>query len=88
MTKDWLLTFIGINFIMGYHKLPSLKDYWSTNRDFNVPVISEAMARNNFDDILTNLHLNDNLLVPENNKDKAYKIRLMITALNNSYGGL
>jgi hypothetical protein len=28
-----LYAFIGIHFLMGYHKLPSWRDYWSTSND-------------------------------------------------------
>ena len=30
-TQDKMKAFIGINFIMGINKLPSLEDYWSTD---------------------------------------------------------
>ena len=30
-TEDGMKAFLGINFIMGINKLPSLQDYWSTD---------------------------------------------------------
>lgn len=34
--------FLGMNLIMGYHTLPSLRDYWSTEPDMAVPYISNV----------------------------------------------
>lgn len=36
-----VLNFIGINFLMGYHKLPSWKNYWSCAPDLTVPIIAK-----------------------------------------------
>lgn len=77
-----MLAFIGINFIMGYNRLPSWKDYWSTSPDLGVKLIAESMPRALFDKILVNLHCNDNTALPDNNKDKLYKIRPMIDKMN------
>ena len=43
------------------------------------------MTRNRFAQILSNLHINDNASVPENNKDKLYKLRPLIAALNENF---
>lgn len=85
LSENELLTFIGMNFCMGYHKLPSYKLYWSTSKDLNVPIISEAMSRDRFSEILSNIHVNDNLAIPVNNKDKLYKLRPMIESLNKRF---
>jgi len=77
-----MLAFIGINIIMGYNRLPSWKDYWSTYPDLGVKLIAESMPRTLFDKILVNLHCNDNTALPDNNKDKLYKIRHMIDQMN------
>lgn len=45
--KD-MLVFIGINFFMGYHSVPSYKDYWSTAPDLGVKFVSNAMPRDTF----------------------------------------
>jgi hypothetical protein len=54
--KKW----IAINILMGYHKLPSYTNYWSTYVNFNVPIVRETMSRNLFSKILNNIHLADN----------------------------
>ncbi|CAI6355306.1 unnamed protein product [Macrosiphum euphorbiae] len=43
------------------------------------------MTRNRFDLILTNLHLNDNTLIPKDNKDKLYKLKPLIDYLNEKF---
>lgn len=48
--------FLGMNLVMGYHVLPSLRDYWSTEPDMAVPFISNIMPRTRFEEIRRNLH--------------------------------
>ncbi|KAJ8896410.1 hypothetical protein PR048_001754 [Dryococelus australis] len=79
-----LLCFLGINFIMGYHKLPPWKHYWSTSEDLGVLVIN-AMPRDHFETILRYLHANDNTSVPHGNKDKIYKLRPVDNKLNDRF---
>lgn len=73
-----MLNFIGINFFIGYHKLSSWKNYWSTCPDLGVKLISNTIPRNRFDLILSNLHVQDNTLIPPNNTDKLFKLNPLI----------
>ncbi|XP_025196148.1 piggyBac transposable element-derived protein 3-like [Melanaphis sacchari] len=82
LTEKELYAFLGINFCMGYNKLPSYKLYWNTSEDLHVRSISKAMSRDRFREILSNIHVNDNANLPNNNKDKLYKLRPMIDTLN------
>ncbi|CAI6369783.1 unnamed protein product [Macrosiphum euphorbiae] len=82
LTEKELYAFLGINFCMGYNKLPSYKLYWNTSEDLHVRSISKAMSRDRFLEILSNIHVNDNANLPNNNKDKLYKLRPMIDTLN------
>lgn len=77
--------FLGINMLMGYHELPSLSHYWKVDQDLSVPIVSSTMPRNRFAQILSNLHMADNTAVPNDNKDKLYKVRPLITAMNVNY---
>ena len=77
--------FLGINIVMGYHKLPSWTDYWKGDQDLSVPFVSSVLPRNRFSQILGNLHIYDNHAIPEGNKDKLLKVRPLITAMNNNY---
>ena len=68
---------------MRVHKLPNRRIYWGTFT--NVPVISETMTRNRFDEILSILHFNDNNLaspstLPDHNK--LHKIQPVIEFFN------
>ena len=70
---------------MGYHELPYWKNYWNIEPDFSVPFISNALPRNRFLQILSNIHVNDNRFVPKNNTDKLCKLRPFIDHLNMNY---
>lgn len=83
-----LLAFIGINFFMGYHSLPSYKNYWSSAEDLGVPIVGRTMTRNRFQQILSLLHINDNTTIPAGNKDKIFKIRPLVNSLNNQFDSL
>lgn len=80
-----LLAFLGINFFMGYHKLPSYKNYWSTAEDLKIGVVSRTMTRDRFQQILSYLHINDNTTIPHDNKDKIYKLRPFVKGLNDRF---
>lgn len=82
ITCEDILIFIGITFLMGYHRLPSIKDYWSKMNDLGVEPVRSAMPRNRYEDIASALHLNDNAA---RNHDKLYKIRPMVSFLNNQF---
>ena len=60
---------------MGYHKLPSWKNYCNIEPDFSVSFISNALPCSHFLQILSNIHVNDYRSVPKNNSDKLYKLR-------------
>lgn len=80
-----MLVFLGTNFLMGYNRLPSCKDYSSTSDDLGVKLVSNAMSQDMFGKILVHLHYNDNTLLPSNNKDKPFKLRPIIDKLNESF---
>jgi hypothetical protein len=73
---------------MGYHKLPSYKDYWSSNWNFKVPVVFQTMSRNTFTKILTNIHLADNKKMPpktSNKYSKTYKVNAFLDILMENF---
>ena len=88
MKEKQLYGFIGINLLMGYHKLTSWLDYWKFDPDLSVPFVSSVMSRLRFGQILWNLYVNDNSAIPPENKDKLYKLRPLITCLKENYGKL
>ncbi|XP_051168535.1 piggyBac transposable element-derived protein 4-like [Leptopilina boulardi] len=88
VSKAEMLTFIGINILMGIKRLPSYKDYWSMNSQLNDPYISNLMSCNRFSFFLSHLHANDNDKEPKKGEagyDKLYKIRPIIEKLNESF---
>jgi len=93
--KNWTIInisdikiWIAINILMGYHKLPSYRNYWSKDPNFNVPIVSEAMSRNLFSKILSNIHLVDNKKMPSKtskNYSKTYKIDNFMQILKHNF---
>ena len=80
-----LYDFIGINVLMGYHKLPSWLDYWKYDLDLSVPFVCSVITRLRFGHILRNLHVNDNSAILAEYKDKLYKLRPLITSLKENF---
>lgn len=72
---------ITINFCMGYIILPSYKYYRSSVKVLNVPAISKVMIIYRFVEILSNMHVNNNDNIPQNNKHKLFKLRPIIDIL-------
>lgn len=82
-TNEEIMAFLGINYIMSINKLPSLEDYWSTDRCIGNEKIRNVMTRTRFQLILQNLHFNDN--EKDDKTDKTYKIKPIIDHLNNQF---
>lgn len=72
--------FMGILILSGMIKLPSIRDYWSTNPAFGNVVVKQAMTRNMFEKIKRYLHFmnNDDIDVT----DRFSKVRRLIDLLN------
>lgn len=85
ITEQDLYGFFGLDFLFSYHRLPQTRNYWCSDVDLNVPVVSHIMTRERYKQVLSVLHCNDNLSVPEDNKDRLYKLRPLITALNENF---
>lgn len=87
-TNDEVKIFLGINILMGIKRLPSIRDYWSSNEEIRDSYISSLMSRNRFMWILGNLHLNDNTKQPKKDSpdfDKLYKLRPFLNKLLYTY---
>ena len=68
---------------MGYHELPSWKHFWNTDPDMSITFVSSALSKNRFSQMLSNIHVNENVRLPEENNVKLYKLRP--SALNANY---
>ena len=60
-TLEELSVFLGINILMGIHKLPKMRDYWSVDEGLGNTLIQKTMTRDRFLEILQNLDFADNL---------------------------
>lgn len=85
---DELRAFFGICLVMGYHVLPSIRDYWSTQPDLQVPFVSNTMTRTRFETIRSALHFanNENMLPKTDPQfDRAFKVRPLIEHFNRCF---
>ncbi|CAH2283292.1 Hypothetical predicted protein [Pelobates cultripes] len=86
--EDELRAFFGICFVMGYHVLPSIRDYWSTQPDLQVPFIANTMSRARFELIRSALHFaNNEDMLPRTHPqcDRAFKVRPLIQHFNRCF---
>ena len=86
---DELRAFIGVNFVMGYHKLPNLRSYWETgSSSLIVKFVVNVMERERFKEILGNHHFSNNDdVIPRDHQahDRAFKVRWPIDYLNERF---
>ena len=82
---DELKTFIGILLFSGYHKVPSERDYWSSEEDLGVPIIQKAMSRNRFQLLKSVIHFCNNDEAKDNTHDRGFKIRSLLSLVKDSF---
>lgn len=78
-------SFLRLQFLLRYSWLPKVRMYWAADEDIAVPLVLRAMPCDRYLEILSNLLVNDNDAVPNENKGKLYKIRLFISQLNEHF---
>ncbi|XP_028659115.1 piggyBac transposable element-derived protein 2-like [Erpetoichthys calabaricus] len=76
--------FIGMNLVMSYHVLPSLRSYWSTQPDMAVPYIAQVMPLQRFEAVRAALHFIDNNGWHDPD-DRAWKVRPLIVHFNAAF---
>ncbi|CAH2108202.1 unnamed protein product [Euphydryas editha] len=89
-TTDYneIAAFLGMNYVMGYHVLPTLRNYWSTEPDMGVPFVANVMPLLRFEEIRKHLHFCNNETQPlpsSSDFDRAFKIRKIIDHFNCSF---
>ena len=67
---DELKAFLGINYFMGINKLPSVASYWEVEQYIGNYGIKNVMTRQRFQDILQNLHFENNEKDDKSDKGK------------------
>ncbi|XP_017484076.1 PREDICTED: piggyBac transposable element-derived protein 3-like, partial [Rhagoletis zephyria] len=75
--------FIGILLISGYIPLPIRRLFWERSKDCNNELVCEAISRNKFEFIVSNIHCQDNNLL--DHSDKVAKVRPLFTHLNRKF---
>ena len=86
--ENQMYAFIGILFVMGFHKLPRMRDYWSQDRNLFTPVVANTMTRNDFQRIFSHLHLADNSKMHSKNSsnyNKLYKVNDFLYLLKRNF---
>ena len=86
---DELRVFIGVNFVMRYHKLPKLRSFWETgSSSLSVNFVANVMKRERFKEILGNIHfLNNEDVIPRDHPahNRTFKVRWLIDYLNERF---
>ena len=77
--EDEIRTFIAVLLLSGYCKVPYRNLYWADAPDTHNEVVSCAMNRNIFREILSNLQLADNTQITGH---RYYKVRVLFEKLN------
>ena len=88
VSLEELKAFLGLLIAMSIHRLPSLRDYWSSDWVLGVPEFAKVMPRNRFLELWNNLHLCDNSKMPqwgEPNFDKLFKEREFLNDLTTKF---
>ena len=83
-SEEEMRSFLGIHLAMGLVRLPSLKDYWSTNPLLATPGIVKGMSRNRLRSIHSHLHINNNSQMPRPgspNFNKLFKLRPLLNKI-------
>jgi hypothetical protein len=79
---------LGTKLVMGSHMLPSLRDYWFSDPDLQVPYIANVMPRKRFEAITNALHFADNEeMLPRSHSgfDRAFKFRSVVDHFNQCF---
>jgi len=71
--------FYGILLISGYNTVPRRRLLWSDDYDVSNTAVKDAMRRNRFDEIMSSVHLVDNI---EITADPFFKVRPLFKHLN------
>lgn len=82
-TQKEIKIFLGILLFSGYHKLPRERLYWSLDEDCSVPMVTNSMSRNRFQEVKRFLHIADNTKLNVNGK--MAKLRPLIDKLNRNF---
>lgn len=83
ITSNEFHCFIGVLLLSGYAPLPRRKMYWQNREDTNNKLVCDAISRDRFQYIMSNLHCNDNTKLQKD--DKYAKMRPLFDILNKKF---
>ena len=81
---DEVWTFLGIVVLMGIHRLPSIRSYWSNDPFLGIPTLQRYMSLNRFWALWSNLHIVDNEVIPKNG-GVSCKIKPLLDTLGKTF---
>ena len=84
VSTDEIWTFLGIVILMGIHRLPRVKNYWSTDSLLGVPAVQQSMPLNRFWAIWSTIHVVDNDVIDSRGCPSA-KIKSILTTLSETF---
>ena len=82
--EDYMV-FVGILLLSGNRPCSRQELYWSLPPSFDCPISRKAMSKNRFMALKKYFHLNNKLEIPENCKDRCFKIRPLIEKMNKKF---
>jgi hypothetical protein len=89
VTKAELLAFLGLNCLMGYHRLPEIEHYWEDKPDTGsgLGLFQQAMTRDRFKFISTHIAITSPAEIEENDRERGRRdplgpVRWLIDNLN------
>ena len=75
--------FVGINILMGIHRLHSYLDYWSSDPALRVSYVADTLPRNRYEQLSRYLHCSNPGIADSG--DKLHKVRLLIWVLQENF---
>ncbi|XP_071051365.1 piggyBac transposable element-derived protein 3-like [Onthophagus taurus] len=83
IAKQEVNAFIGVLILSGYMQVPRRKMFWEREKDCHNVIITEAITRDRFEYLFSNLHVCDNQQLDQG--DKFAKLRPLSTLLNKKF---
>ena len=83
VTDKEMRCYLGILMLSGYVTVPRKRMYWENSSDTKNKLVVQAMRRDRFFDIMSNLHFADNTNLDQD--DKYAKLRPLINHLNEKF---
>ena len=77
-------TYLGIILLMGIHRLPRIKNYWSRDKFMGIPDLHRYLSSTRFWALWSNLHLVDNQTIA-NTEGISHKIQPLLDVLSKTF---